>query len=44
MTDVGSLILVIMAAIIAYPQIRKGIVAIKKDIELLIKELRRRGK
>lgn len=42
MTDIVSLILAIVAAIMAYPALRKGIVAIKDDIEELVRELRRR--
>jgi len=44
MIDLVELIVAIMAAIIAYPQIKKGIVQIKNDVEALIEEIRRRRK
>ena len=42
MIDPAALIAAILAAIMLYPQIRKGIVDIKNDVEALIEELRRR--
>lgn len=42
MIDPVALITSILAAIILYPQIRRGIADIKNDIKALIEELRRR--
>lgn len=42
MSDIIALILAVCAAIAAYPSVRKGLMAIKQDIEALIHEIRRR--
>lgn len=44
MTDDSVIVLItaILAAITAYPSVRKGLVAINSDVEEMIRELKRR--
>lgn len=44
MSEIAALILAIISAITAYPVLRKGIIAIKGDVEALIRELKQRRK
>ena len=41
-SDVYTIIGAIIAAILLYPQLRSGLVAIKEDIETLIEKLKQR--
>ena len=44
MSEIAALIFAIVSAIMAYPALRKSIIAIKGDVEALIRELKQRRK